>query len=117
VARDELLVERFLRAMQRVPGIEVLDRAGLVLRVRTADERSVRVHIERGAIAATVRRVSGDPQLGGLAGADDVTRSFTLFLLELQAALSAPASPPVRCLNFTARGMLGDQLRTGMLPA
>ncbi|RDV43228.1 hypothetical protein DOE76_18525 [Leifsonia sp. ku-ls] len=85
--------------------------------MHTADDRRVLVHIDHGAIAATVRRVSNDPQLAGLAGADDVTRSFTLFLLELQGALAAPATPPVRYLNYTERGMVADQLRTGMLPA
>lgn len=117
MARDDVLVGRFLLAMERVPGIEVVDRAGPVLRVRTADDRRVRVHIGDGAIAATVRRVSADPRLRGLAGADDVTRSFTLFLLELQAALSTPATPPIRCLHYTERGMVADQPRTGMLPA
>lgn len=108
---------RFLRTMERVPGIEVIDRDGPVLRVRTADDRCVRVRIEGGAIAAMVRRVSGDAQLAGLAGADDVTRSFTWFLLELQAALSAPGSPPARQLAYTERGMVADQPRTGILPA
>ena len=159
MARDDLLVGRFLRAMERVPGIEVIDRAAggpdvragepqertgerrertgeprgrtvelrertveprehtVELRVRTADDRSVRVQVDDGAIAATVRRVSGDPRLGGLAGADDVTRSFTLFLLELQAALSAPASAPIRGLTYTRHGMTVDQPRAGMLPA
>ena len=117
MARDELLVARFLAAMERVPGLEVVDRTGPLLRVRTADGRSVIVGIRPGAIAETVRRVSGDPALSGLAGADDVTRSFTLFLLELQAALSAPASPPIRRWDYTPHGMVADQPRTGMLPA
>jgi hypothetical protein len=117
VARDDLLVGRFLLTMERVPGIEVIDRAGPVLRVRTADDRRVRVHIGGGAIAATVRRVSGDPHLRGLAGADDVTRAFTLFLLELQAALSAPATAPILCLHYTEHGMVAAGPSGGMLPA
>jgi hypothetical protein len=117
VVRDELLVGRFLCAMERVPGIEVIDRAVPVLRVRLPDERGVRVRIAPGAVAALVRRVSGDPQLEGLAGADDVTRSFTWFLLELQSALSGTASPPARGLIYTEQGMVADRLQTGTLPA
>jgi len=117
MARHAALVARFLGAMERVPGIDVLDAPGLVLRVRAAEGRFVRVQVDEEALVATVRRVAADEAYRGLAGSDAATRAYTLFLLELQGALSQQADPPIRLLRYTERGMVAGQERMGMLPA
>lgn len=116
MARHAMLVQ-FLKALERAPGITVIDPESLVLRVRAGDGRVVRVTVAETGLLATARRVARDRRFSGLAGADPTSRSVTLFLLELQAALQDPSSRAVACFFYTERGMVPDQLRTGILPA
>jgi hypothetical protein len=103
--------------MERVPGIDVLDAPGLILRVRVADDRFVRVQVDEEALVATVRRVAADEAFRGLAGSDAATRAVTLFLLELQGALSQRSDRPVRFLRYTGSGMVAGPERAGIPPA
>lgn len=100
------LVDRFVRALDRAPGIEVLDPHGLLLRIRTYDDRVVEVEVEVDALAENARRAVEVKDLDGLAGVDPVDRSFTLFFLHVQAAMTAAPFRPVRRFRYTAQGLV-----------
>lgn len=110
------IVDRFLRSLERAPGVRVVDADGLVLQVTAPDGRIVEVRVEKEALLANAREVAADSTLHGLAGSDTLDRSFTLFFLHLQTAVTGSSRQPAR-LRYTAQGVLPDDGRIGMLPA
>jgi hypothetical protein len=110
-------VDRFLRSLERAPGIHVVDARALVLQVLTPDHRIVEVRVEEDALLANARGVADDAALHGLSGTDSVDRSFTLFFLHMQAAVRSRPLRGIHSLRYTAQGVVPDDGRSGMLPA
>lgn len=109
------IVDRFLSALERAPGIVVVDRERLVLSVPTGEDRRAELHVEREALLVNARLAADDPALHGLAGADALDRSFTLFFLHLQAALETTSGR--RRFRYTARGVLPVDGRADVPPS
>ena len=110
---ERRIVDRFLRSLERAPGVHVVDAGALLLQVLTPDLRIVEVRVEEDALLANARLVADDAALHGLSGTDSVDRSFTLFLLHMQAAVGSGPLQGVRRLRYTAQGMVPDG-RAGM---
>jgi len=108
---ERRIVDRFLRSLERVPGVHVVDAGALLLQVLTPDLRIVEVRVEEDALLANARLVADDAALHGLSGTDSVDRSFTLFFLHMQAAVGSGPLQGVRRLRYT----LGAWSRTGAL--
>ncbi|MGO4594379.1 ABC transporter substrate-binding protein [Leifsonia sp. 2TAF2] len=97
------LVDRFALALERALGIDLVDNA-LLLRVRPAKDRVVLIHVDAEALAENARRAIDGRDVEGLSGADPVDQFFTLFFLEIEAALASAPRQRVLQFRYTARG-------------
>ncbi|MDR6612722.1 ABC transporter substrate-binding protein [Leifsonia sp. 1010] len=114
---ERRIVDRFLRSLERAPGIHVVDADALLLQVLTPDDRIVEVRVEEDALLANARLVADDAALHGLSGTDSVERSFTLFFLHMQTAVRSGPPQGARRLRYTAQGVVRDgHAGTGSTP-
>lgn len=100
------LLDRFALALERAPGIDVIDGEALVLRVQAADDRVAMIRVEADALASSARRAIEEGDVDGLAGADPTDQFFTLFFLHVEAALADAPRRRMLFFRFGEHGMV-----------